>query len=270
MAEQEGKWTENAGLFELMTIICLQELVARFVSMIPFVSDSVVFPGLCDIWSTCDVSFLSLFPPLFCTQLRRATLTHGYFGRIVLSSWSVCKGTPKWWKCLGQETGNDLVPVFAAIPADVARRRGGTRSAAAQLLPAPGQESLAHSGWVLHSMPESSKFCLSSLRKGKKPKLLLKSESCSAAPRSRGVASGCGFHNTSATDTHNCQKQKNCSKCELMCPLFRIGSAGRSYGLRFNPRGCWIVHLERQYWGEVQPDGQLLPSTERRMRRKRW
>ena len=30
------------------------EAVARFVSMIPFVSDSVVFPGLCDIWSTCD------------------------------------------------------------------------------------------------------------------------------------------------------------------------------------------------------------------------
>ncbi|XP_077980820.1 coiled-coil and C2 domain-containing protein 2A-like [Glandiceps talaboti] len=30
------------------------ELIARFVSLIPFVSDSVVFPGMCDIWSTCD------------------------------------------------------------------------------------------------------------------------------------------------------------------------------------------------------------------------
>ena len=35
-----------------------QEAVARYVSLIPFVSDSVVFPGLCDIWSTCDVSII--------------------------------------------------------------------------------------------------------------------------------------------------------------------------------------------------------------------
>lgn len=35
----------------------LQEAVSRYVSLIPFVSDAVVFPGLCDIWSTCDVSF---------------------------------------------------------------------------------------------------------------------------------------------------------------------------------------------------------------------
>lgn len=33
-------------------------MVARYVSLVPFVSDSVVFPGLCDIWSTCDVSNL--------------------------------------------------------------------------------------------------------------------------------------------------------------------------------------------------------------------
>jgi hypothetical protein len=29
--------------------------VARFVSLIPHVSDSLVFPGLCDVWSTCAV-----------------------------------------------------------------------------------------------------------------------------------------------------------------------------------------------------------------------
>ncbi|XP_075730472.1 coiled-coil and C2 domain containing 2A [Rhipicephalus microplus] len=29
-------------------------LAARFVSLIPMLSDSVLFPGLCDIWSTCD------------------------------------------------------------------------------------------------------------------------------------------------------------------------------------------------------------------------
>lgn len=30
------------------------EFAARYVSLIPFVSDAVVFPGLCDIWSSCD------------------------------------------------------------------------------------------------------------------------------------------------------------------------------------------------------------------------
>ena len=33
-----------------------QKLLARYVSLIPHISDAVVFPGLCDIWSTCDVS----------------------------------------------------------------------------------------------------------------------------------------------------------------------------------------------------------------------
>ena len=37
-----------------------QELVARYVSLIPFVSDAVIFPGLCDIWSTCEVSKILL------------------------------------------------------------------------------------------------------------------------------------------------------------------------------------------------------------------
>ncbi|XP_022245376.1 coiled-coil and C2 domain-containing protein 2A-like isoform X2 [Limulus polyphemus] len=30
------------------------EVLARFVSLIPTVSDSVIFPGMCDIWNTCD------------------------------------------------------------------------------------------------------------------------------------------------------------------------------------------------------------------------
>ena len=30
--------------------------VAKFVQMIPFVADSLIFPGLCDIWSRCDVN----------------------------------------------------------------------------------------------------------------------------------------------------------------------------------------------------------------------
>eukprot|EP00058_Branchiostoma_floridae_P024122 XP_002609612.1 hypothetical protein BRAFLDRAFT_87833 [Branchiostoma floridae] len=32
------------------------ERVARFVSLIPFISDSTLFAGICDIWSTCDES----------------------------------------------------------------------------------------------------------------------------------------------------------------------------------------------------------------------
>ena len=43
-------------LADVIFVWVLQEVVARYVSMIPSVSDSVVFPGLCDIWSTCDVS----------------------------------------------------------------------------------------------------------------------------------------------------------------------------------------------------------------------
>lgn len=38
-------------------LLYFQKLLARYVSLIPHVSDAVVFPGLCDIWSTCDVSF---------------------------------------------------------------------------------------------------------------------------------------------------------------------------------------------------------------------
>ena len=47
--------------------IC-QEMIARYVSLIPCLSDSVVFPGLCDIWSSCSVSLSShLFVMLCCS-----------------------------------------------------------------------------------------------------------------------------------------------------------------------------------------------------------
>ncbi|KAL8612721.1 hypothetical protein ACOMHN_025372 [Nucella lapillus] len=36
------------------TEITEADFAARYVCMIPFVSDAVVFPGLCDIWSSCD------------------------------------------------------------------------------------------------------------------------------------------------------------------------------------------------------------------------
>lgn len=34
----------------------LQQRVARFVSLIPFLSDTISFPGVSDIWETSDVS----------------------------------------------------------------------------------------------------------------------------------------------------------------------------------------------------------------------
>ncbi len=40
--------------------ILSQALVARFVSLIPFLPDRVSFSGACDLWSTCDVSEASL------------------------------------------------------------------------------------------------------------------------------------------------------------------------------------------------------------------
>ncbi len=35
------------------------DLACRIVSLVPFVADSVLFPGNCDIWSTCDVNSVS-------------------------------------------------------------------------------------------------------------------------------------------------------------------------------------------------------------------
>ncbi|XP_050400906.2 coiled-coil and C2 domain-containing protein 2A [Patella vulgata] len=51
------------------------ERVAHYVSMIPFVSDSAVFHGLCDIWSTCD-QFLRM---LAGDEEEHAVLLMNYF-----------------------------------------------------------------------------------------------------------------------------------------------------------------------------------------------
>ncbi|XP_013408980.1 coiled-coil and C2 domain-containing protein 2A-like isoform X3 [Lingula anatina] len=64
------------------------ELVARYVSMIPFVSDSVVFPGLCDIWSTCD-QFLQM---LAGDEEEHAVLLCNYFLQLGKQAW-LCLGT---------------------------------------------------------------------------------------------------------------------------------------------------------------------------------
>ncbi|PVD23406.1 hypothetical protein C0Q70_16675 [Pomacea canaliculata] len=41
-------------ILEKATESAQSNFTSRYVSLIPFVSDAVVFPGLCDIWSTCD------------------------------------------------------------------------------------------------------------------------------------------------------------------------------------------------------------------------
>lgn len=46
-------WQEQDSNFSNSFVF--QERIARFVSMIPFVSDSAAFPDLCDIWSTSEV-----------------------------------------------------------------------------------------------------------------------------------------------------------------------------------------------------------------------
>ncbi|XP_070555815.1 coiled-coil and C2 domain-containing protein 2A-like isoform X3 [Ptychodera flava] len=59
------------------------ELIARFVSLIPFVSDSVVFPGMCDIWSTCD-QFLQMLQG---DEEEHAVLLCNYFLHLGKKAW---------------------------------------------------------------------------------------------------------------------------------------------------------------------------------------
>jgi len=58
---------------DLLYFIFLQELVARYVALIPFLPDSVSFAGICDLWSTSDVSSAlnrrSLFSWIWCNIL---------------------------------------------------------------------------------------------------------------------------------------------------------------------------------------------------------
>ncbi|XP_064626685.1 coiled-coil and C2 domain-containing protein 2A-like isoform X3 [Lineus longissimus] len=61
------------------------EEVARYVSMIPFVSDSVIFPGICDIWSTCD-QFMRM---LAGDEEEHAVLLTNYFMSMDKKVWLV-------------------------------------------------------------------------------------------------------------------------------------------------------------------------------------
>lgn len=48
-------------------LLFFQELVARYVALIPFLPDSVSFAGICDLWCTSDVSnALNSFYPHEC------------------------------------------------------------------------------------------------------------------------------------------------------------------------------------------------------------
>ncbi|KAK3580952.1 hypothetical protein CHS0354_006977 [Potamilus streckersoni] len=61
------------------------ELVARYVSLIPFVSDSVIFAGLCDIWSTC-AQFLMM---LSGDEEEHAVLLANYFLALNKKTWLI-------------------------------------------------------------------------------------------------------------------------------------------------------------------------------------
>ncbi|KAL3869795.1 hypothetical protein ACJMK2_042432 [Sinanodonta woodiana] len=61
------------------------ELVARYVSLIPFVSDSVIFAGLCDIWSTCS-QFLMM---LSGDEEEHAVLLANYFLALNKKTWLI-------------------------------------------------------------------------------------------------------------------------------------------------------------------------------------
>lgn len=55
-----------------------QELVARYVSLVPSLPDSVSFAGVCDLWSTCDVSKHRRLSCLFLFS-EIVSYTHSFF-----------------------------------------------------------------------------------------------------------------------------------------------------------------------------------------------
>ncbi|KAI5096106.1 coiled-coil and C2 domain-containing protein 2A isoform X5 [Silurus meridionalis] len=61
------------------------ELVARYVSLIPFLPDSVSFSGVCDLWSTCD-QFLTL---LAGDEEEHAVLLCNYFLSMGKKAWLI-------------------------------------------------------------------------------------------------------------------------------------------------------------------------------------
>lgn len=61
------------------------ERLARFVSLIPFVSDNVIYAGICDLWSTCD-QFLNM---LCGDEEEHAILLVNYFLHIGLQAYLV-------------------------------------------------------------------------------------------------------------------------------------------------------------------------------------
>ncbi|KAL4236187.1 Coiled-coil and C2 domain-containing protein 2A [Mactra antiquata] len=62
------------------------ELVARYVSLIPFIPDSMIFPGLCDIWNTCD-QFLQM---LSGDEEEHAILLVNFFLSMNKKAWLIC------------------------------------------------------------------------------------------------------------------------------------------------------------------------------------
>ncbi|CAF0892399.1 unnamed protein product [Rotaria sp. Silwood1] len=77
----DGTSAAAAGVGVDNQIICQQ--LARFVSLIPFLSDTVIFPGLCDIWETSD-QFLRTMSG---DDEEHAVLLNNYFLTLNKNSW---------------------------------------------------------------------------------------------------------------------------------------------------------------------------------------
>ena len=73
---------------EIIIVYCFQERIARYVSMIPFISDSAAFPDLCDIWATSEVSIngdllFARLHNLFCS-FQKPTALHLGIGPLLM------------------------------------------------------------------------------------------------------------------------------------------------------------------------------------------
>ena len=77
----------------MLLLVFLQERLAHYVSLIPFLPDDVTFSGACDIWTTSDVSmktvpfsFLPPPPPNFLASL----VPTNFFPPFSLSLYLLC------------------------------------------------------------------------------------------------------------------------------------------------------------------------------------
>ncbi|CAL1540858.1 unnamed protein product [Lymnaea stagnalis] len=75
-----------------------EELAARYVSLIPFVADTALFPGQCDIWSTCNASYAQFMKMLCGGEEEHAVLLANYFLGFGKRAWLMLgNAIPEGW-----------------------------------------------------------------------------------------------------------------------------------------------------------------------------